>query len=302
MTHFTESNGGLKSSMIVPVWVSHENRPETKKLVYAMLDTQSDVSFILDSTQDALGVQGIPTKLHLSTVSANNQLIECARLGGLRVRGHDSTEYISLPPVFSRSIIPVNRDHIPTPETANKWPHLQRIAHSLMLINECEVGLLLGYNCSKALAPQEVILPDSEGPYAQKTALGWSVIGTIDSDQFLENDCDPIGISHRVLTYEVPPIIGDPLNVNKTNEAGRPVHFSCKTSIKEVITPQDVMNMMEIDFNELKSLNTYSHEDRKFLSILEDCIHQRSDKHYETNMRNIMRQSFLTTRIWHLVV
>ena len=149
VTHFTESNGGLKSSMIVPVWVSHENRPETEKLVYAILDTQSDVSFILDSTQDALGVQGIPTKLHLSTMSANNQLIECARLDGLRVRGHDSTEYISLPPVFSRSIIPVNRDHIPTSETANRWPHLQRIAHSLMPINECEVGLLLGYNCSK---------------------------------------------------------------------------------------------------------------------------------------------------------
>ena len=140
----------------------------------------------------------------------------------------------------------------------------------------------------------------TEGPYAQKTALGWSVIGIIDSDQFLENDCNPIGISHRVLTYEVPPPISDPLNVNKTNGAGRPVHFACKTSIKEVITPQDVMNMMEIDFNERKSSNTYSHEDRKFHSILDDGIHQRSDKHYEMPLPFKDGETKLqTTGIWH---
>ena len=46
------SNASMKSSMIVPVWVSHEKTPEKEILTYALLDTQSDTSFILDDTKD----------------------------------------------------------------------------------------------------------------------------------------------------------------------------------------------------------------------------------------------------------
>lgn len=35
-----------KTSMIMPVWVSSKNDPGTEKLVYAMLDTKSDATFI----------------------------------------------------------------------------------------------------------------------------------------------------------------------------------------------------------------------------------------------------------------
>jgi hypothetical protein len=38
------------SSMIVPVWMHHNDNPETEKLVYALLDDQSDTTFITQSS------------------------------------------------------------------------------------------------------------------------------------------------------------------------------------------------------------------------------------------------------------
>ena len=266
--------------MIVPVWVSHEKTPEKEILTYALLDTQSDTSFILDDTKDALGLQGTKTQLLLSTMSVKNQVINTTCFTGVRVRGYDSAELIPLPTVLSRNIIPVNRTHIPTPETANRWPHLKPIASKLMPPSDCDVGLLIGYNCSRALAPKEVILPTAtRGPFAQKTELGWSIIGVTDSDQYDSNDCDPIGVSHRIVTYEVLPPISDLNSDVNVPEFRKEVSFSLKTNVKE-IAPKDVIEMMEVDFSERRS-NDYSQDDMKFISILENGIRKRDDNHYE---------------------
>ena len=102
----------------------------------------------------------------------------------------------------------------------------------------------------------------------------------VGSEQYGGDDCDPIGVSHRVLTYEVSPNVFDPANDRFPDEFRNRVHFSYKTSIKEVVTPKEVLNMMELDFNERKS-TAYSLDDTKFLSILEQGIRKREDKHYE---------------------
>ena len=277
ITNIARSSRPALSSMVVPVWVSHESNPQRETLVYALLDTQSDTSFILDSTCHALAVEGVRSELLLSTMSAKNQVIETSRIDGLRVRGHDSQDLISLETVYSRNLIPANRSHIPTPEVANRWPHLQSIKHNLMDLSTCEVGLLIGYDCASALAPIEVILPPGEGPYAQRTTLGWSIVGVVDDVCECESvECDEIGVSHRILTYPIPDNLSNPLTNTKSE-----VHFSCKTSVKEVVTPKDFLNMMEMDFNERASGKSYSHEDQRFLDILTKGVHQRTDKQYE---------------------
>ena len=47
-----------KSSMIVPVYISHCSNPTREVLSYAMLDGQSDASFITEGTARALGLTG----------------------------------------------------------------------------------------------------------------------------------------------------------------------------------------------------------------------------------------------------
>ena len=68
----------------------------------------------------------------------------------------------------------------------------------------CEVGILIGYDCSKALAPCDVINPppgDTEGPFGQKTVLGWGIVGVI--SQPSDSKTDLIGYSHRIAAKQV---------------------------------------------------------------------------------------------------
>lgn len=141
--------------------------------------------------------------------------------------------------------MPANRSHIPTPEIARRWPHLEIIADELLPLTDCKVGLVIGYNCMKALTPRDVIVQSVDGPYGQRTDLGWSVIGIVENDCSTEWDEDPIGISHRIVTCDVPA-------ERCRSEVSRPDHvvFSLRNKIKEVINPEEVVRMLEVDFSE----------------------------------------------------
>ena len=97
ITHFNNSGNSGKSSMIVLVYLSHQDRPESEVLVYALLDTESHTTFIHDDICDEVGLEGSKTKLLLSTMFAENKAIECKCWTGLQVRGHDSKKLSHTP-------------------------------------------------------------------------------------------------------------------------------------------------------------------------------------------------------------
>ena len=267
------------SSLIVPVWLSHHDNPDNERLVYALLDTQSDTTFVLESTCETLGTTGSNTRLWLSTMSAKNQRIDTKLYEGLMVRGFNDSVRIPLPATYSRDIIPANRSHIPTPQMATKWPHLEQISGELMTLSDCEIGLLIGYNCPKALLPRQVIAPENDGPYGQKTDLGWGIVGIVDPKQVPQSDCDPIGISHRILTYEVEHAPFDDENPMKGDSDTVQICF--ETQVRE-IPPVEIIKMLELDFSERGSNDTaFSQNDLKFVAKLKEGIHQRADGHYE---------------------
>ncbi|XP_060554552.1 uncharacterized protein LOC132715557 [Ruditapes philippinarum] len=141
-----------------------------------------------------------------------------------------------------------------------------------MPVSNCEVGLLIGYDCSRALLPREIIAPDGDGPYAQRTDLGWGIVGIVGSDNV--HSCnDEIGVSHRIVSCEVP-----------HNLVSGPTHMlvSLRNSVKELVNPHEVAKMMELDFSECSSSCdiSMSREDQKFISLLQEGIHM-TDGHYE---------------------
>ena len=83
---------------------------------------------------------------------------------------------------------------------ARQWSHLLSIANELMPLSECEVGLLIGYNCPRALTPRKIIPSASDGPYAQQTDHGWGIVGVTNPEQVRVSDHDAIGCSHFVVT------------------------------------------------------------------------------------------------------
>ena len=135
---------------------------------------------------------------------------------------------IQLPVMYSRQIMPANRLHIPTPEMARRLPHLSSIANELLPLQNCEIGLLIGYNCARARTPRNVIAPDDDGPYAQRTDHGWGIV-VVEG-----GDVDDIGYSHNIMAYQGPPRLSR--NSNRPDK----VLVSLQTKVKEVIKPCDI--------------------------------------------------------------
>jgi hypothetical protein len=180
------------TSMVVPVYVSREDNPSREVLVYALLDTTSDSTFIARSVADDLQTPFQHATLRLTTMSDTNSMVDCRKYSGLKVRGFSSDDVIRLPTCYSRDHIPINEEHIPTPLTTNGWPHLSRLENLLTPKQDCPVGLLIGYNCPAALAPLTCIRGEANQPYAVETALGWSVVGGAPNPESF----NAIGVSH----------------------------------------------------------------------------------------------------------
>lgn len=202
--------GGI-TSMIVPVWLSSSNS-ESEVCVYALLDTQSSHTFVKREVCESLQASMEPVKLKLSTMMGKDSIVESKRVGGLRVRGFSSDSSICLPPVYTRDFIPFERTHIPTCKTAKKWKHLEVIADEMPALMDCGVGLLIGYDCSRALAPRQVITGGNEEPYAIKTDLGWSIIGGTPQSVNFKN-VTGLGLCHRMSVKELPPVTSAVISV-----------------------------------------------------------------------------------------
>ena len=166
-----------------------------------MLDTQSDTSFVLESTAAALGVTGVTVPLTLSTLTSDKEVLNCQRLVKLTARAYNGRELVELPPLYSRPTMPCNRSHIPTDKTVNAWPHLRRLQGKVPPLLDCEVGLLIGYDCAAALAPLEIVSsPRASLPCAYRTRLGWGIIGPAGSTDFTADLYSHTAVCHRVVS------------------------------------------------------------------------------------------------------
>lgn len=162
---------------------------------------KSDTTFVDEEVSNALYPDKCPVKLKLTTIIRRDTTLKSERVSGLRVKGYRSTLDVDLHPVYTKDCIPVNHDHIPTCETVKQWNHLFLIADELPPLQDCEVRLLIGYNCSRTLAPRQVITGGDEEPCAVRTDLRWSIVRC--SSLCLESP----SLCHRVTVKELPLIM-----------------------------------------------------------------------------------------------
>lgn len=249
LSHVVTQNTSATSS-IVPVFLSSMKEPQKEILTYALLDTQSDSSFVLEDLVRELDVVSQPLQLKLSTMTAVDTVIASQSVCGLLVRSFHSENHIQLRQAYTRDFIPVDKSCIPTRTTALQWPHLKHLANNLPSLQDCAVGLLIGYDCPSALAPLEVILGGENEPFAQKTELGWSIIGSA-NPHLDRQGCQRF--VHRVAVREIP-----------------------------VPSAADILKVLESDFNERNSEGKcVSQDDVRFIQILSENIQQKEDGHLE---------------------
>ena len=227
------------TSMIVPVWVSHPNQPGKEVLTYAMLDSQSDATFVSNDVIEELQAPVQRAELRITTMTSKQALVQTSKVSDLVVRGYGRSRStpVALPTSYTRKEIPVSRDHIPTSDQARKWKHLKKIADQIPPLQRCAVGILIGYNCPYAMAPVRHVIGKPGEPFAIETEIGWSIVGGV-----CTAEQTPHSTSYRIQTVS-----------------------------KEDIAPRDILNVLDQDFRDLGECDKkVSQEDIQFVQLLNE--------------------------------
>ena len=253
---------------IVPVILYHKDNPSKITKTYALLDDASDTTFVTTKIKHELKIQGFETNLNLTTMHGR-QVIPVTRIDGLVVERLDRRAKVDLPKAYTKESIPTKKSQIPSPEIADKWPHLRKIKDKLAAIDDgLDIGLLIGCNCPKAIKPREVITGKTDEPYGVRTLLGWCIVGHTNPTEAMADNLE--SSCNRIVAEEI------------SGEGGR-IKFAINEKTKEPVNPSAILKMFELDFSERKdaSKKSLSKNDRKFLEIAEQGIHRTEDGHYE---------------------
>ena len=249
---------------IVPIWLYHKDNSNNRICVYALLDNASGGTFIKEDSLRKLRIEGIKSKLLLTTMHGTQE-IDTKAVDGLKASHFQENEASqALPRTYVRRQIPADRDEIPRPEKVQGWSRLQQISkHLPAYMDSVEVGLLIGLNCPGAVRPRDVICGSDNDPYAVRSLLGWYINGPVRYKSSKQVHCNRIQILKSSIDDEVKGyIVGERM-------------------INEQITPQVVSRMFELDFAERENGVALSREDCQFLEIVEEGICHSNDMHYE---------------------
>ena len=132
---------------------------------------------ITSELADELGATGPEEKYYLTTCSGEKEAKYGRRVTGVVLKSLKGTES-ELPTLIECNNIPRDKQEIPTPEIARRFPHLSDIANEIpQLDKNAEIHLLIGRDAPELLQVREFRNGSKGAPWAQKTSLGWTIIG-----------------------------------------------------------------------------------------------------------------------------
>ena len=218
---------------VVPVKLQHKESGKTIE-TFALLDSCSQGTFVLEKVVNNLGVKGRQTSITIKTI--NGEITNKTTLvKGLKVRSNldDSKDWLELPDTYTKKYLPVDRDDIATPSKLQKWKHLEGIIDKIAKDDKISVGLLIGANCTKALEPIDIIPSKNNGPYAFRTKLGWCIVGPVNG-----SNCRKEMKCHKIAVKQAP----------SDNIADH--YFQTKADIKESEVSEMLTRMYNQEFSE----------------------------------------------------
>lgn len=129
------------------------------------------------------------------------------------------------------------------------------------------ISLLIGLNCPKALEPAGILASDKGGPFAINTFARWVIMGSL----YMSSTKHPVVSCCRVAAKEV----------GSGKHHGH--HFMVETKVREMVTPQTLNKMFELDFTEQMDdkEQEYSQKDKRFLKIVCQGTQHLEDLLYE---------------------
>ena len=264
----------MSCSKLVLVDVVSKERPKSICRVYAIIDDQSNSSLITSELADELGATGPEEKYYLTTCSGEKEAKYGRRVTGVVLKSLKGTES-ELPTLVECSNIPRDKQEIPTPEMARRFPHLSDIANEVpQLDGNAEIHLLIRRDAPELLKVREFRNGPKGAPWAQKKSLAWTIIGQM---------ClDLVGGPVHVRACRTSLLAAGPgeksTETNNYEFLPCPNQFTVKESFLE--QKRDITDNVFITSREDNDVNL-SCEDRKFLDIMETGVHKNEQGNWE---------------------
>ena len=244
--------GGKSCAKTLLVKVYPDGHPDEGKLMYAMIDDQSNRSL---AKSEFFTLFNLPNEEMEYTISscAGNLTVSGRRANGLIIESLDGLTQLHLPTLIECDYIPSVREEIPTPEVARHHPHLRDIVEYIPPMDPTSnILLLIGRDLIEAHHVHGQRIGPRHSPYAQKLSLGWVIIG---------ETC--LGKVHKP----------DSINVKKTFVLGNGRESVLKPCDNEFIVQENPLKdgIGALVFNKTKDDDkpALSVEDMEFLKIMD---------------------------------
>ena len=182
------------------------------------------------------------------------------------------------PVSYSREYIPTSHKDIATPRTVSQWKHLSHIADKIQHRSDVDIGLLIGRSVPAGFQPINVMFGKDEEPWAEQYKFGWTIIGRVCKDkQRTQNSA-----SVNRVTVERETLL------DRSKETSRPPPFEKVTNTKDLTSPKQVREMMELDYSEIHhsrkirgAEQAESIEDKRFREMLTMGLHKNTNGNWE---------------------
>ena len=267
----------------MPVKLTHQSQPSKEILTYAVLDDQSTDVFITDSLLSKMEVTAQEFDLKVNTIIGSNT-IRTKKITGLYIQDiNNEYSQIRVPYAYTREYIPATHRDIATPHVVRQWKHLAVVADKIPDRQDLDIGMLIGRNVPAAFQPISVISGNAEEPWAEQYKFGWTVIGRVCKDRIDDPTTTHTACVNRV-TVERETLL----------ERGSTKHhlvsppFVTPMSSKDITTPKQVREMMELDYSELHhsrkirgTEQVESMEDKRFRQLLTNGLHKNQNGNWE---------------------
>lgn len=169
--------GGKSCAKTLLVRVFPKEQPQHAKLMYAVIDDQSNRSLVSPEFFELFNIQSYSTSYMLSSCGGTIQT-SGRKAEGFVVESYDSSCKMNLPTLIECSQVPNVRDEIPTQDIALHYSHLRDVARFIPpLDHDADIILLLGRDIIQAHHVLDQRIGYGNQPYAQKLHLGWAIIG-----------------------------------------------------------------------------------------------------------------------------
>ena len=212
---------------------------------------------ITSKLADELGATGPEGKYYLTTCSGVKEAKYGRRVTGVVLRSLKGTES-ELPTLIECNNIPRDKQEIPKPDMARRSPHFSDNANDIPQLDENAEIHSIGRDAPELLKVREFRNGPKGAPWAQKTSLGWTIIGQM---------ClDLVGGPVHVRACRTSLLAADP--EEKSTETNHYEFLPCPNqfTVKESFLEQkrDIMDNVFITSREDDDVSL-SCEDHKFL-------------------------------------